>query len=122
MSDFDHSKIASFILPDGSLYSVRVNTSKTTEKGGNGFQNLEQDLITLDDLESKLSKPPEEESSEINSGNIEGSHQSAQAQAPRTLDPDQITHGFVPISRKLFDNLSQPSLNHASPNTSSSLA
>ncbi len=122
MNDFDNSETASFLLIDGSSYSIGHNISKQPEKEGSGFEDLEQDLTTFDILESELSEPPIEESSETNSGSIENSHQSEQALAPPTLYPGQITSGSASISRKLLENPSQPSLNSASPNTPSSLA
>ena len=121
-SDFDDSETASPLLLDGSQYSVGNNISKHPEKGGNGSQDLEQDLTTFDDLESELSEPPIEESSKTNSGSIESSRQSAQARAPQTFYPGQILYGSAPISRKLLDNPGQPSLNPASPDIPSSLA
>ena len=81
MSDF-HSETASLLLLDGLLYLVRVNTSKKLEWEGNGSQDLEQDLTTYDDLESKLSEQPGEKSSERNSGTKKNSRQSERTQAP----------------------------------------
>ena len=122
VSDFDDSETASPILPDDSLYSVGSNISKHPEKKKNASQDLEQDMTIVDDLESKLSEPPEEMSLETNSGSMESSRQSGRARAPRKLYPGQITYCSSPISRKLLDNRSQPSLNSDSPDTFSSLA
>ena len=107
---------------DDSSYSVGENTSKQPEKERNDSQDLEQDLTALDDLESELSDPPEEEPLVINSGSTETSRRSGRARAPRTLYPGQITYGSAPISRRLVDNPTQPNLNPNTPETPSSLA
>ncbi len=73
MSDFDDSETASSLLLSGSQYSVGDNISKKPQRGKNCSLDLEQDLTTFDDLESELSEPPIEESSETNSGNKENS-------------------------------------------------
>ncbi len=79
MSDFNDSEIPSSILPDDSSYLVGGNITKQLEKKGNASQDLEQYMTIFDDLESKLSGPPEEESLETNSGSIESSRQSRRA-------------------------------------------
>ncbi len=107
---------------DDSSYSLWENTSKQTKKEGNDSQDLEQDLTALDDLESELSDPPEEQPLEINSGSTETSRQSGRARAVRTLYPGQITYGFAPISRKLVNNPTPSNLNLNTPETPSSLA
>ncbi len=53
---------------------------------------------------------------------MESSRRSAQAQAPQTFYPGQITYGSAPISKKLLDNPGQPCLNPASSDIPSSLA
>ena len=99
VSDFDNSETISSILPDEAPHPVGDNISQQPEKEGNNSQGQKQDMTNFDDLESKLSEPPEEPL-ETTSGSRETLRRSGRTRTPRTLYPGQISYGSTAISNR----------------------
>ena len=76
---------------------MQENISKQPKTEGNNSQSQEQNMISFDYQENKLSEPPEEPL-EISSGDTESLCWSGRTRAPWTLYSGQITCGSTKIS------------------------
>ncbi len=95
------------MLPENSFHSMGDNTPEQPEKKSNSFQNSDQDLANLGDLESELSEPPEEPQN-FNSGNTENLQQSDRGRVPPLLYYGQITYGANLISNRSVNSSTKP--------------
>ena len=100
---------------------MRDDVFEKPGKEDNDSQNSEQNMTNFDDLESELSKPPDE-SEKMSLGITKVLRWSSWARVPQVLLPCQVTYVLNSISSGTLSSSIQPDQNFESTDTPSSLA